>query len=153
MDWLSREQRSHNIEIKGQGMEVLVSKMVAGLSELEALKLEAELISAFGTEDTGGLLTNSVQPSGRSRKPPSGTIVPLGACALARCGHNNGRGARKATYGFDLRRPAQREHEPDQEHGHQAGDADPPHAPRAGIPLQPAQARPAGRSRPSVPLP
>jgi len=29
-------------------------------SEVQAVKLEAELIAAYGTEDTGGLLTNSV---------------------------------------------------------------------------------------------
>jgi uncharacterized protein len=45
-------------EIKAQGMQVVVSKLAEGLSELQALQLEAELISAFGTEDSGGILTS-----------------------------------------------------------------------------------------------
>lgn len=65
-------------QIKSEGKEVIVSKLADGLSELQALKLEAELISAFGTEESGGILTNSVQPSGRSRKPPSNVVLPLG---------------------------------------------------------------------------
>jgi hypothetical protein len=40
------------------------------------LKLEAELISAFGTEDTGGILTNSVVPSGLLSRTPNHLIVP-----------------------------------------------------------------------------
>jgi hypothetical protein len=66
-------------EIQDQGKEVVVSKLADGLSELQALKLEAELISAFGTEGNGGILTNSVQPSGSSSKAPKNIIVPLGA--------------------------------------------------------------------------
>jgi uncharacterized protein len=65
-------------QIRAQGMEVVVSKLADGLSELQALKLEAELISAFGIEEFGGILTNSVQPSGRSKRVPSDIIVPLG---------------------------------------------------------------------------
>lgn len=65
-------------EIQNEGKEVVVSKLSDGLSELQALKLEAELISAFGTEGHGGILTNSVQPSGSSSKTPRNIIVPLG---------------------------------------------------------------------------
>lgn len=51
-------------EILGQGYEVITSILADELSETQALKLEAELIGAFGTEATGGLLTNSIIPSG-----------------------------------------------------------------------------------------
>src|SRR3989338_11011464 len=51
-------------EIIEAGCKVLVSNLVEDLSEIQAIKLEAELIAAFGTEATGGLLTNAVVPSG-----------------------------------------------------------------------------------------
>ena len=51
-------------EIQGAGKKVVTTVLANELTEALALKLEAELISAFGTEDTGGLLTNSVIPSG-----------------------------------------------------------------------------------------
>jgi hypothetical protein len=58
-------------QIKDDGHEVLVSLLCGSLNEPQALRLEAELISALGTEATGGLLTNCVVPSGVSNKPPS----------------------------------------------------------------------------------
>jgi uncharacterized protein len=65
-------------QIHDAGLEVLTVKLVEGLAEAEALRIEAELISAFGTEDRGGLLTNAVVPTGvllsRSRR----VIVPDG---------------------------------------------------------------------------
>jgi hypothetical protein len=73
-------------EIQSSRMEVIVSKLADGLSELQALKLEAELISSFGTEDTGGMLTNSVQPSGTSSKAPKNLTVPLGVLEKAQLG-------------------------------------------------------------------
>jgi hypothetical protein len=67
-------------EIHAAGKKVLVTRVVKGFTELDALRIEAELISAFGTEATGGLLTNAVTPTlnplkGRARNPnvPSGT--------------------------------------------------------------------------------
>ena len=42
-------------EIKRAGREPLISILVDNLPENHALRLEAELISAFGTEETGGL--------------------------------------------------------------------------------------------------
>ena len=41
-------------EIVAAGVQVLVTRMVDQLTEHQALKLEAELISAFGTLETGG---------------------------------------------------------------------------------------------------
>jgi hypothetical protein len=51
-------------EIKGTGIEPMVDILVEDLTEYQALKLESELISAFGTEETGGILTSTVVPSG-----------------------------------------------------------------------------------------
>jgi hypothetical protein len=50
-------------DIQSKGLQVLVSRLVDEVTELEALKIEAKLIAAFGTESTGGLLTNAVTPS------------------------------------------------------------------------------------------
>jgi uncharacterized protein len=65
-------------EISASGSEVLVSVLSDGLSEMQALKLESELIAAFGTEATGGLLTNSVLPSGSVHRTRRGLVVPSG---------------------------------------------------------------------------
>lgn len=54
-------------EITRTGAKVLVTRLVDLLTESQALKLEAELISALGTEETGGILTNTVMPSGLGR--------------------------------------------------------------------------------------
>ena len=73
-------------EIKQQGLDVLVSKLVDDLTEAEALKIEAQLIAAFGTEDTGGILTNSVQPSGNIARLLPNLIVPTGVRDKAQLG-------------------------------------------------------------------
>jgi hypothetical protein len=70
-------------EIKNVGLDVVVSTLADGLSESQALKLEAELISAFGTEATGGLLTNAVIPSGMSTRVVKDIVVPYGAIEKA----------------------------------------------------------------------
>ena len=44
------------------GHRVLVTHLADDLTEIQAIKLEAELISAFGTETNGGILTNVVIP-------------------------------------------------------------------------------------------
>jgi hypothetical protein len=66
-------------QIHAAGLEVLTVKLVEELSEAEALRIEAELISAFGTEDRGGLLTNAVVPKGLALGRSRGVIVPAGA--------------------------------------------------------------------------
>lgn len=73
-------------EIEASGAKVLVSKLVDSLSEHQAIRLEAELIAAFGTLDTGGLLTNSVLPSGLSKKVRSAVVVPSGVKEKAQVG-------------------------------------------------------------------
>ena len=65
-------------KIHSAGLEVLTVKLVENLSEGEALKIESELISAFGTEEGGGLLTNSVVPTGFARSRSRSVIVPTG---------------------------------------------------------------------------
>lgn len=65
---------------------MLVTRLVDNLTEQQALKLEAELIAAFGTVDTGGLLTNSVLPSGLGKKSRSAIVLPSGAKEKAQLG-------------------------------------------------------------------
>src|SRR5579862_8576520 len=52
-------------DIQGAGLEVVTTVLADDLTEIQALKLESELVAAFGTLDTGGILTNAVVPSGR----------------------------------------------------------------------------------------
>ncbi len=73
-------------EIVACGASVLVSRLVDSLTEAQALKLEAELISAFGTVDSGGLLTNSVLPSGLGKKSRTAIVLPSGAKEKAQLG-------------------------------------------------------------------
>ena len=44
---------------------MIIEKLVDDLTEIQALKIESELISAFGVRSRGGLLTNTVRPSGK----------------------------------------------------------------------------------------
>lgn len=73
-------------EIEASGQQVLVTRLVDSLTEIQALKLEAELISAFGTVDSGGLLTNSVLPSGLAAKSRASVVVPSGVKEKAQLG-------------------------------------------------------------------
>lgn len=73
-------------QIEAEGQQVLVTRLVDSLTEIQALKLEAELISAFGTVDSGGLLTNSVLPSGLSAKSRTAVVVPSGVKEKAQLG-------------------------------------------------------------------
>lgn len=76
----------HIREIIDSGHEVLVVKLIDKLSEAQAIKLEAELIASLGTVDTGGLLFNSVVPSGKSRSRRKNLVVPLGTYEKAQIG-------------------------------------------------------------------
>jgi hypothetical protein len=66
-------------DIQAVGLEVVVTKLADELSELQALKLEAELIAAFGTEASGGVLTNSVRPTGQVKFRKVSAVIPMGA--------------------------------------------------------------------------
>jgi hypothetical protein len=72
-------------EIQAAGLDVVTTILAEDLTESQALKLEAELIAAFGTEDSGGLLTNSVIPKGLE-KAQSKVIVPSGVVEKAQVG-------------------------------------------------------------------
>jgi hypothetical protein len=63
--------------------QVLTVKLVEGLSEIEAIRIEAELISAFGTEERGGILTNRVVPTGVLNKVRDEVRVPRGTVEKA----------------------------------------------------------------------
>jgi hypothetical protein len=73
-------------EIRGTGQDVLVNLVSEDLSEAQALRIEAELIAALGTEATGGLLANSVLPSGLNHKTRQALTVPMGAPEKAQLG-------------------------------------------------------------------
>lgn len=73
-------------EIVESGSAPLVDVLVEDLSESQALKLECELIAAFGTEETGGILTNAVVPSGLGGKNREGIVVPQGTVEKAQLG-------------------------------------------------------------------
>ena len=73
-------------EIFADGAAPMVDILVEDLIEAQALRLEAELISAFGTLESGGLLTNAVVPSGLSGKRRRGVVVPQGSIERAQLG-------------------------------------------------------------------
>jgi uncharacterized protein len=73
-------------EIQEQSQRVIVSVLADELTEVQALKLEAELIAAFGVEEAGGLLTNAVLPSGLGAKIRRDLIVPSGVKEKAQVG-------------------------------------------------------------------
>jgi uncharacterized protein len=73
-------------EIAAYGVKPLVEILVEGLAEFQALRIEAELIAAFGTVDSGGLLTNTVMPSGLGGKKRDAVVVPLGCVERAQLG-------------------------------------------------------------------
>jgi uncharacterized protein len=73
-------------EIRNSSREPLVVLLAEDLTESQALILEAELISAFGTEATGGLLTNEIVPTGLGGKQRANLVVPQGVIERAQIG-------------------------------------------------------------------
>lgn len=73
-------------QIQEQGANVIVTMLAENLTEHQAIRLEAELISAFGTEATGGMLTNSVIPSGNAVRVRRNLVVPTGVLEKAQIG-------------------------------------------------------------------
>jgi hypothetical protein len=49
--------------IKADDYEYFAQRLVTGLSETDAYRVEMELIASFGLESNGGMLTNEVQPA------------------------------------------------------------------------------------------
>ncbi|MDC9727657.1 MAG: GIY-YIG nuclease family protein [Candidatus Thioglobus sp.] len=75
-------------EIMESGKEVMVSQLVSYLTEAQALKIESELISSFGTIDAGGSLYNTVIPTGTVRRVQNNINVPTGVIDKAQIGIN-----------------------------------------------------------------
>jgi hypothetical protein len=75
-------------EIRASGQNELISILLDELTEVQAIKVEAKLISAFGTEETGGILTNTVLPSGLGRSSRQSLVVPHGTREKAQLGLN-----------------------------------------------------------------
>ena len=73
-------------QIQNAGIRPLVDVMIDNLDEVQALKLESELISALGTVDTGGLLENEVIPKGIVFSVRKSVTVPHGAIEKAQLG-------------------------------------------------------------------
>jgi uncharacterized protein len=73
-------------DIIQDGHKPIVSILVDDLTESQALKIEAELIAAFGTQESGGMLTNAVVPSGIGGKKRKGVVVPQGVVERAQLG-------------------------------------------------------------------
>ncbi|OUS68837.1 hypothetical protein B5G52_18560 [Pseudoalteromonas sp. A601] len=73
-------------EILDSGYSPIVAKIVEQLTEDQAFQIELELISSFGTIDTGGSLYNSVIPKSIKRKVDNEITVPSGALEKAQLG-------------------------------------------------------------------
>jgi hypothetical protein len=80
-------------EIQAAGLSVLTTKLVEGLSEAEALRIEAELISAFGTQERGGLLANNVVPTGIVFRKRESVVTPAGMVEKAQIALEHLKGA------------------------------------------------------------
>jgi len=72
--------------IFASGHKPIVTIMVDTLTEEQALQIELELISSFGTIDSGGALCNSVIPKSIKRKIDDRVIVANGALEKAQLG-------------------------------------------------------------------
>ncbi|WP_293779800.1 GIY-YIG nuclease family protein [uncultured Oxalicibacterium sp.] len=70
-------------QIQHDGHAVVTTILANDLTEVQALKLEAELISAFGTISNGGILTNTVSPSGQTQKFRKDLVIPSGSVEKA----------------------------------------------------------------------
>ena len=73
-------------QIRDAGVEDATIVLVEDLTEEQAIKVEAELISAFGTTASCGLLLNSVMPTGAIRGLRKDVIVPSGVREKAQIG-------------------------------------------------------------------
>ena len=73
-------------EILNYGSYPIITKIVDELTDELALQIELELISSFGTIDSGGCLYNTVIPKSIKRKIDSKITVPSGAVEKAQLG-------------------------------------------------------------------
>jgi uncharacterized protein len=75
-------------EIHDAGLRVLHTVISDNLTEEQALKIEAELISAFGIRSQGGLLTNRVRPNPENISKKVKVNIPEGCYEKAQMGLN-----------------------------------------------------------------
>lgn len=73
-------------EMLSEGYTPIISKIIETLSEEQAYQAELELITMFGTLDTGGTLYNSVTPKTIKRRIDKNIIIPTGAIDKAQLG-------------------------------------------------------------------
>ncbi|MEH6686198.1 MAG: GIY-YIG nuclease family protein [Halopseudomonas sabulinigri] len=73
-------------EIHATGMSVLHTVISDNLTEGQALKIEAELISAFGIRSQGGFLTNRVRPNPENISKQLKLNIPSGCYEKAQMG-------------------------------------------------------------------
>jgi hypothetical protein len=73
-------------EILASGNEVIHTIIADDLAEHQALKIEAELIAAFGIRSQGGLLTNQVRPNPDNISQRVKVNVPTGCYEKAQMG-------------------------------------------------------------------
>ncbi len=73
-------------EIIDSGKKIIVTQLVEDLNETQALKIESELISSFGTIDNGGILYNTVIPKGVVRRVQKNINIPSGIIDKAQIG-------------------------------------------------------------------
>ncbi|TCN90133.1 GIY-YIG nuclease family protein [Shewanella fodinae] len=73
-------------EIHDAGFKVLHTVISDNLTEEQALKIEAELISAFGIRSQGGLLTNRVRPNPDNISKKVKVNIPEGCYEKAQMG-------------------------------------------------------------------
>jgi len=73
-------------EIHDSGLSVLHTVITDNLTEEQALKIEAELIAAFGIRSCGGLLTNKVRPNPNNISKRIRINIPEGCYEKAQMG-------------------------------------------------------------------
>jgi uncharacterized protein len=73
-------------EIHDAGLKVLHTVISDNLTEEQALKIEAELISAFGIRSQGGLLTNRVRPNPENISKKVKVNIPEGCYEKSQMG-------------------------------------------------------------------
>lgn len=68
------------------GHKVIHTILMDNLTEVQALKIEAELIAAFGIESQGGLLTNKIKPNPENIRTKVKANIPDGCYERAQMG-------------------------------------------------------------------
>ena len=73
-------------EIHEAGLEVIHTVLMEDLTEEQSLRIEAELIAAFGIRSRGGLLTNRVRPNPENISSRVKANIPEGCYERAQLG-------------------------------------------------------------------